>query len=311
MDLLHPDHLRALLAAMASQDTVFILGAGASAPEMPTMKALVPEVVELLRKQVHGFFPSERTPLHERFLPVDEDGNPKDLKDDSGFYAHCVTAESIKLAIHECLDPHRRVTTPLPQYEVFDLVGANATILNYNTDGLAKSGPNRRLYWMHGTVIPGYSEWLATRELNAWWDAQYGIQVAPDSLQYPGPEPPEYLVVHRLNRVRQRLREAAAVVIIGYSFGLGATGLDDQQSYTMVCDELRERDVPVLVVDPGGDAIAGRLAEDLRNLRVLHIAARWDLLTRAILRAAREKGAGDLTSLDIAAILNEYAKLIG
>jgi hypothetical protein len=300
--------LRGLLEALAGERTVFLLGAGASAPEMPTMKELVRRVQETLRESVGSFFPARRGPLHDRFLPVDRSSMALDPRDTDGRYAHGVSEETLKLAIHRHLEPSG-LQLPLAQYQVFDLFSSGATLLNYNTDGLADRC-RQQLVKMHGNVVPGFTEWLARERTlrEAFLTTQDGIPATPQTLLFPEPEPEDYLVEARLPGVGAALEQAAAVVVIGYSFGIGCNTLDDRNSYEFFCRHLRDRAVPVVIVDPGGQALAERLGEALRTSNVILVPAFWNLLAKAILKSARERGASGIGEVAMGEVLALYER---
>ncbi len=274
------------------------------------MNELVKQVNDKIRESVGGFFSGvQRTPLVERFLKVREDGLPADPRDDDGLFAYGTHDQTVMLAVQECLD-RKRVKGPLPQYEVFRLLDRAAVILNYNTDGLAEGVP-QRVHWMHGIVIPGYTARLAEVRFKAYYLTQQGVTVAPQTFLPPVPEPPDYLVANHLDGASRDIANATAVIVVGYSFGLTSDGFDDAASFRMVRDLLRDKQVDVVIVDPGdsGRRLQEALAEETRSRQVTHVPAYWHLLARALLGIARERGWTDLASVNANAVLDRYVNL--
>lgn len=313
MSLLLPEGIRILLTSMTSRAPVFLLGAGASAPEMPTMKDLVREVTEKICERACGFIlGAQRTPLVERFFPTRADGSPANPNDPDGRFTFATHEESIRLAVHECLDPSKRVKGALPQYEVFRLINPAAVILNYNTDGLAEGLP-QKLHWMHGKVIPGYTADLAEWKFDPYYAAQEGVSVAPRTFVAPAPESADYVITKHLDHASGDVAGATALIVVGYSFGMTSDGFDDGASFRMVRDLLRDKQVDVAIADPGGsgERLAEALTEETRSNRVFYVPVYWHLFARALLATARQSGCSELALVSADAVIEEYTRLLG
>jgi hypothetical protein len=150
------------------------------------------------------------------------------------------------------------------------------TIANYNHDGVATDicGEVHRVIEVHGSVRPGYGD----KEFGAWvYEARhYSLPVIMEDLLMCVPERLGDPTLHkRLLRTVYAMPEFLAV--IGFSFGE-----DDAVSLDFYTRALRHFQGVVYVIDPKPDHVAEMLAECLKSDHVYSIQAYWNVLTRAM-----------------------------
>lgn len=151
------------------------------------------------------------------------------------------------------------------------------TIANYNHDGLATDicGDVHRVIEMHGSVRAAYG----TKEFGAWvYEARhYSLPVIPEDLLTCVPERFCHPALQmRLLRTVQTLPEFLAV--IGFSFGE-----DDAVSLDFYARALCNFQGAVYVIDPKPEPVAELLAERLKSTRVYPMQTYWNVLTRVFL----------------------------
>lgn len=197
--------VRTLIKALNSPRLVLLLGAGASAPDVPTIAMLRDRIKEVVRKLgpiARDLQDREDTPLIKTILSdMQFDDN------ETTYVRHIVqgglTHQTLELIVHTELTPPES-QDPLPQYEIFNHKPARATLLNYNTDGLATRfcGERHLVLPMHGSVDAAFTERLALKEVENLREVielaqalrhDDDIHLAPLGMLHPEPEPDNFL----------------------------------------------------------------------------------------------------------------------
>ncbi len=269
--------LQILLDAFFTRDSFFVIGAGVSAPQTPMTAELSETVVtDFLNAGVFSTKSIEPSALVNRVIqkpPIWQDPMLYALiqRLPPGF-----AQASVLRQLAPSLGP-----IP-PQYAVFNLACAPATIFNMNTDGLArKFCRNHLILEPHGSgptreVLDGL-DWSDLMDSYAMYPELRPLSLP--SLVLPGPEP-DYVTKQDSYAVASaRLRSARHVAIIGYSFG----GYDDSHTYTFLVERLRLYRPNVVIVSPNPRDLVECLSENMKSNRVFGVEAYWKPLATAIL----------------------------
>lgn len=310
MKFLQVGALPALLAAMSDAGTLFVLGAGASAPDRPPLAGLFSQLRDEFMRLHLGYLKTHDGPLNQRIFPHDG-GNWRDLDGDLDFTRPGVSPQTIRFEIHRRLEgpPDEAL---LPQYLIFRLVPPLAQIVNYNNDGLASRSCRQPVLEMHGSVVQGFTARLAERvvlrELYYW--LQMEIEIAPRML-YPEPEPASFAVSSEVRQLEVLLHLARSVVVVGYSGGILSKFFDDRVSFRVFRDTLRGRRIPVFVIDPRANELEEAFRDQIRGPVIVPLGAYWKPLCTALLAEARLRGLSSLVGLDHARVIQGYHRVLG
>jgi len=276
--------LQRFLLTLLRPGTFYILGAGASAGIVPFTAATLTFVRQ--RYAGIGIYPatdSTPSPLWDRVVlePMLRrwkrgEGCPDDL------LLKTIPQSTLELLAQLAWSPPLGSTAP-PQYSLLQRIASPAVFFTFNLDGLARSYLHAQHLVLepHGTgdrcltESPEFEEFL---ELSL--DIRFPF-VTPKHL--PGPEPAQITNSVPYVRARTYLRNAPAVVIIGYSFGRFRGKMDDSESFEYLLDGLARQHSPVFVLDPDAESIASAIEERLRCHRVTPLAVKWDVLSTALL----------------------------
>lgn len=294
------DNLRRLLLAMLQPGTVYVLGAGTSAPIVP----LTHETLDRVRQRYSdlGIYAvdSEPSPLRDRAViaPMTEAWNKGKWHDDDLLVEH-IPSSTLELLTQKAWS-ERRHTTAAPQYSLLQRVAAPALLFSFNIDGLAKSYLSHRHLVLepHGAVDRRLTESPEFDELLA-----LSLDGGPSftgSALLPGPEPPQITGTRPYLVARSYLRSAPAVVVIGYSFGSFKGRMDDSESFEYLLDALGKRPRPIFVVNPRADSYASDLEARLRCRSVVPIPLKWDHFSAAVTTLIRPP-------TGVAALLGDHA----
>jgi hypothetical protein len=286
--------LELLLDALACEGTVFILGAGASAPHIPTLGQL-PDRLAPLAKELSSFSagPIPDSPLRQLIGPLIATARFATTLED--YLPGAMTSGTIAVLLEDIIaQAHWQ---RLPQYDAFSLFPVSGAVISFNWDGLAKARcPQRLVIHPHGglarrRIIPGaldealdYSQWDDLDDSRHW--------ILP-GLVMPGEEEGQALAEVR-ERVLATWIAAPAVVVIGYSFGLGYD-LDYDRVWLDTFAEAmsRNRAAPIYIIAPDAARIRGEIVERIkREVNVHDWPYRWDLLARALLGVAHSQRVG-------------------
>ncbi len=174
-----------------------------------------------------------------------------------------------------------------PQYAVFDVFGAPATLFNFNLDGLAEFYCSRR----HTVLEPhGHID-------RVWFDDGKYRDLLEDTVVYelsvphvtpkllPSPEPGNIVAGDSYVIARRLFKLAPALVIVGYSFGRRDNGCDDVHSLEYFVDLLKVLPRPTFVLSPNPDELVEVLRERLSSHNVFGLPVRWEVFSTKILAA--------------------------
>lgn len=268
--------LQILLDAFCARNSFFVLGAGVSSPLVPMTAGLSEVVVaDFTDAGVFSTTPIEPDDLITRVIQ-----KPPVWKNPMLYELLLrLPPNFVRASILHHLAPNSNAIPP--QYSVFMLARAPATIFNMNTDGLARefcrdhlvlephgSGPTRKVL----------------DELN-WNNMLYSYAMYPElrplslpGLVFPGPEP-QYVTKQDCYVVASaRIKLAKHAAIIGYSFG----GYDDSHTYDFLVERLRRYRPKVTIASPKPWDLVERLSEGVKSDRVFGVDAFWKPLAEAI-----------------------------
>jgi hypothetical protein len=268
----HSADLLSLYRDLLRPNVVFILGAGASAPYVPLATSLLTRVNHRYNG-LWGFPYDKRDRRTLRFIVNGTHGKwwPEWLD-----YAPW---ESVSLLIQRELT----VSTDRipPQYDL--LRRLLPTILTLNVDGLASHYLSRsnQVFELHGRVNPALTRHPDFDEI---------LELTTDGFELPE-QPPLHLygkesstlVESDVYRSAYRsLRQASAVVIVGYSFGKSTWGLDDDQTLEWLVYQMRNNNCPFYILDPNPKEVASLVGPRVRG-SVTELPIAWNLLCEVLL----------------------------
>jgi hypothetical protein len=302
-----------LLNALAIPGATFVLGAGASAPNVPTLGQL-PVVLAPFASQLSSF-PAGRiadSPLRDLIAPLIARARVTTTLGE--WKSGAMTSATIAVLIEYLIDlAHRR---PLPQYAVFALFPYNSSVVSFNWDGLAAARcPQATVIHPHGTVRP---RGLLPVDLDRLLDfSQMNESLGFRAWLIPGLVMPGEETADHLHSVRERVLDlwltAPAAIVIGYSFGMGHTADYDRVWREIFVEAMsRNSSAPIHILAPDADVIQGEFAEEIgRSVNIYSWGIRWDLFSRVLLETAHNQGATSISALRPhgAAIVKAYLKL--
>jgi len=289
-----------LVDALASDGATFVLGAGASAPQVPTI-AQLPKAVKRYASLLTSF-PAGRlppSPLRDLVAPMIAEALAATTVED--WRPAGMTPASISVILEYLISQAH--WQRLPQYAIFHLLPQSSSIVSFNWDGLARARcPQGTIHHPHGTLRPrpmtiGKLEQLLD-------DTQLYDDPSARSWLLPGLVMPGEEESPRLHAAREdvlRLWMSATVgVVVGYSFGLGSALRYDRVWLDTFVEAFRRNGRPVHVLSPDATHIRGEIAELLdRTVDVYAWPCSWHALSRALLASARMHDAARLSELRI------------
>lgn len=288
-----------LLNALCIEGTSYILGAGASAPHVPTM-AQIPGRVTAFASRLTSFpaGPLPDSPLRRLVAPMIEEAMAATSIE--GWRPSAMTSASIAIVLEHLISEAswRR----LPQYAVFGLLPRASSIVSFNWDGLAVARcPQSPVLHPHGTLRPRLFTSAVLDDLLD-YSQLYDHPDAHDwllpGLVMPGDEEGPRLADTREEVLRVWLG-ATQAVIIGYSFGLRSR-LDYDRVWLDTFTEAFSVNAgaPVHIVSPDADELRLQLADRIkRSVNVHSWPWSWYDLSRCLLRCARIAGASKVEDL--------------
>lgn len=277
--------LELLLRALSDPDASFVLGAGASAPDVPTFAQLAQKIAGEVGRL--SSFPASTIPdsgLRALMQPViDLAKRTSDLQE---WKAGSMTTATIAVVLQQIIS--RAHLRSLPQYRVFALLPLTGSIVSFNWDGLALARCQQRIVvHPHGIVFPAPASDSRFSELL--WQTQSIDEPSARHWYLPGLVLPGEEGGAALSGMREKVlklwMKAASLVVVGYSFGLSSQIQYDAvwlDTFVEVCS--RNREVPVHIIAPDAlrlrQAICDRIG---RSLNIFAWSLRWDVLSRVML----------------------------
>jgi hypothetical protein len=294
----NPIHL--LVDALIQPSASFVLGAGASAPHVPTVGQL-PAKVAPYASLVRSFTPSAQpaSPLRELLAPMIEEAQLATTMQE--FYPAVMTTASIATVLeHLISNAHWQ---RLPQYAIFSLLPLNATIISFNWDGLARARcPQQTVIHPHGIIRPRLSslqeleDLIDSAQMYDRGDAHRWI--LPTLVMPGGEESPE---LHSMReRVLSLWLEAPVCIVVGYSFGLGSRLAYDRVWLDTFVEAFQRNRVPIHFIGPDAASIREQVADRVKRQIGLYCwSFNWHALTRALLASARMHNCRGLSELRV------------
>jgi hypothetical protein len=172
-------------------------------------------------------------------------------------------------------------------YAVFDVVGAPATLFNFNLDGLASTfcARNHIVLEPHGRID---HLWFEAGSYEFWREAVTAFDVRLPHITpklLPSPEPSE-IVQKPVYEIAQQLFSCSpAMVIVGYSFGKTDGGFDDSASWRFFVDLLKAHPRPTFVLSPFPEELADMLRQSVSSDCVVGVPVYWETLAMRIIAA--------------------------
>jgi hypothetical protein len=299
-----------LFSYAIAHPSLYILGAGASAPIIPMgVAAAIRRVVQKL-----GILDGCAEPPSLRKSRL----LPPDLQ----FDIHAALTGEIsqnELDAHTPLEVvetifARHITVPNvgrpAQYAVFDCMPASV-LFNFNNDNLGEAVHPRHLCLRpHGTVDVGMVHAPAVAAALRWLAIPASF-VEQFDFHRPEPEPSDISGNWSYRRMIEMFDSLKMVVVIGYSFGEQRdTGeIDDTESFAVLTDLLRWRPKPVLVIGPDPEGVAARIEATARTGDVGLLACRWDVLSNFVLCDAFSRACKEVPRRGLQIVTSSYRRL--
>ena len=127
---------------------------------------------------------------------------------------------------------------------------------------------------MHGSVPAGYGGPVGAEIARS--SQKYRFELPYDGLHLIGPEPVDEGLKCRLRYMEWR--DAAFVMIVGYSFGRFEGGYDDNLSLASFIRRFRDKPIDIYICDPHPLELADMLSKELRSKRVHAFPVYWNIL---------------------------------
>jgi hypothetical protein len=288
-----PFNLELLLAHFRSRRGLYLLGAGASAGDVP-LDPLKQVVLQYLR-EAGGFpiQPPERTPLDVLAMeagwtltdadiypdrPLRPGTAPTDfrwkLRRAPGLFIRRATMAAIAEA-----NWHRRRTHSYTVFRAFH----PSLILCYNHDGLAVEfcGRQHRVLDLHDSVHAAYGSPAAKQALS--WLVDLQQPADPDAIPLLEPETTDH------KRAITALLDAECypadfIAIVGYSFWRKSDKQLDGLSLDWLTLRLKDFRGPVFVIEPYPDQVCGLVENASRSVKAIGVTAYWNVLAHAMVQ---------------------------
>jgi hypothetical protein len=275
-----------LIGALGMDRSCYVLGAGASAPDVPPMGQL-PDRIASYAPRLGSFAPSlPDSPIRRLLGPVIAEALTTSSLDK--WKAGAMTPASIAYVLQDLITAAHWV--PLPQYAVFHLFSPTSTIVSFNWDGLAWARCPQRVICPHGTVRPRLYTAVELDELldnSQYYDSDDAREWIIPRLVMPGEEEGKKLAAMR-ERVLEVWLSASQAVVIGYSFGIRSALSYDRVWLDSFIEAFRANDsAAVHLVAPDAEFLRGEIAERLkRSVNVHAWPLNWHTFSVALLRVA-------------------------
>jgi hypothetical protein len=273
---------------------LYVLGAGASAPDVPFGSDLMTApALDYVRNS--GSFPAvvpDKAPLTRRIVaearkvPLSLVHPDREIRPGTDDFPYLELIERLpdfhaRLHMKQLLAAARFSGRRSDGYRVFRLF-RRGMIADYNHDGLAYDACRRfhKVIEMHGGIEAGFgSPRMAEIIAEA---REYDLPVPSDDLLMCAPESPWDVQLSR------RLLDVGAfrpevIVVIGYSFGRGEAGFDDAVSLDFLLRSFRNFPGNVYVINPNPYDLQHLLADGLRSRKVVGVPAFWNVLAHAMM----------------------------
>lgn len=300
--------LELLLNALSDYRTCYVLGAGASAPQVPPMRYLSDRIAAYAPRLGSFAVSVPDSPLRRLIASVIDDALTTSSLDK--WKAGAMTTATIALVLQDIISAAHFI--PLPQYAAFQLVPRTATIVSFNWDGLAWARCHQRVLCPHGTLGPRFHTPLQLDELlddSQLYDSDDARDWIVPGLVMPGEEDGKHLAEMR-DKVLKTWLEARQVVVIGYSFGIGSPSNYDRVWLDAFVEALQtNQNAAVHIVDPDAARLRGELVERLkRTVNVHAYPVSWYGFSTALLAVAAKRGCTTVAELRSCAddILSAY-----
>jgi hypothetical protein len=279
--------LELLLLRFQSQRGLYLLGAGASAGDVPL--APLNQVVLQYLREARGFpvQPLKHAPLDLMAIEAGWDLTDTDVHPDwtprpgtpstdfrwqlqrlPGLFARRATMAAISEANWRGRQTH--------SYRVFRAFHPSL-ILSYNHDGLAVRlcGPQHRVLDLHGSVHPAYGSPSAKQALS--WLVDSHQPTDPDNIPLLEPETTEHTRVYSA-LLEASLYPADFIAIVGYSFWRKGDKQLDRLSLDWLTLRLKTFHGPVYVIEPHPDHVCGLVEDASRSVKAIAVPVYWNVL---------------------------------
>jgi hypothetical protein len=297
---------------------LYVLGAGASAPDVPFGTDLMTApALDYVRNS--GSFPaivSDKAPLTRRIvaearkvpLLLAHPDREIRLGADVSLYFELIERLPnfyVRLFMKHLLSVARFSGRRSDGYRVFRYF-RRGMIADYNHDGLAADTcfGLHRVIEMHGGIAPGFGS-PHVAEIIAEAREYDDLEVPLDDLLMCVPESTwDVLLSRRLLEVVTFRPEV--IVVIGYSFGRREAGFDDAVSLDFLLRSFRNFRGNVYVINPDPYDLQHLLADGLQSREVIGVPAFWNVLAHAMMMEATGPRGGKPLNYMYRRILDDF-----
>lgn len=297
-----------LCLALAEEEGCFVIGSGASHPEIPVTSRLADRLRPLI-KQVGGFPAAVLPPSpFNRFLQLTRRSDS--LLDH--FKLTRLTGPTLAVAIEQTLRPSQYLH--LAQYSVFELFPHTASLVVFNWDPHpAAQCPQGQIIYPHGQ---SQARRLGEAELDEVLfytqddERSDGRDWLTAPLVLPGDENGAATTAARRVVLRQWLT-CSTIIGIGYGFGLNSWY--DRVWRDLFVLAIKGNPVPVHIVDPNAAELVAELSDRAeRQVEMYSWPFLWRPFARALLTLTRRHGVQTVAELALHApeLLREYDRML-
>lgn len=262
---------------ITSTRSLYLIGAGASYPEIGLSNSLPNAVRNLVRE--NGIFEASvqpTSPLKSVILNPSSIIQPQDWYIAQEEFDMLTRPELVEVLVAQLLT--RKEPIFPAQYRVFDLFYPSV-LFNYNNDNLAdKVHWKHEVHYPHGKINPLIAHSPFIQEAIHWLTIPLSVDTY---FPYQRPIPEDSLITstkpyRRLINIFSSIRR---VCIIGYSFGR----MNDAESFEMLIDLLRWKPKPILIVNPDPRDLIELLETTLKRKSVYGLSCKWNVLAKFVI----------------------------
>lgn len=191
--------------------------------------------------------------------------------------------QTVSLLIQKALTIPFEETVP-PQYKFLGLLATRKTFLTLNLDCLAPHYLHRtgQVIELHGRIDRALTTHALFAELLEMTTDDFDLPEQQRVQHIYGKESPNLVETHVYRAAIPSIRQASAVVIIGYTFGKTAHGFDDDQTLEWLLYQTAKNQSSVFVIDPKPQNVTSVLADRLRR-KVIALPLPWNVYCQAAL----------------------------
>jgi len=272
-------HELKLLLASFSNTSFYLLGAGASAGIVPMTHQLKNRIIEDHSKLWGYNF--DIITLDEFSQRIIGEVPNQD------FLLNRISTDFVRAnTIYQLSKHHWQEIKYCPQYDVFNFAKKPSTIFTANLDGLAdRLNQQHFVYHFHGIIPKYYGSEIFYRFMQDYFSEFDSLNIKMDNALLIEKESTYITFTIPYISARNQHIRSKYFVIIGYSFGKNAVGLDDTHTFNYVFKDLYTYNrTPILIIAPDNTyELINQIQDTIKSSEVYALNMYWDCLSKAII----------------------------